>query len=86
MADIDGTREFNFLELDGDYDLFGDGSVMIYSTPGHTIGHQSMKVKIRRRRHRSSFPATRSGCRKIWTATRRFELSAFRTTPTPSTA
>ena len=40
-----GTREFNFLELDGDYDLFGDGSVMILSTPGHTIGHQSMKVK-----------------------------------------
>jgi len=45
MADIDGTREFNFLELDGDYDLFGDGSVLIYATPGHTIGHQSMKVR-----------------------------------------
>lgn len=45
MADIDNAREFNYLELEGDYDLFGDGSVMIYSTPGHTIGHQSMKVK-----------------------------------------
>jgi N-acyl homoserine lactone hydrolase len=46
LADLTSTREFNFLELDGDYDLFGDGSVMILSTPGHTIGHQSMKVKL----------------------------------------
>jgi glyoxylase-like metal-dependent hydrolase (beta-lactamase superfamily II) len=46
MADIDGTRDFNFLELEGDYDLFGDGSVMILSTPGHTLGHQSVKLKM----------------------------------------
>ena len=46
MADIDNAREFNYLELEGDYDLFGDGSVMILSTPGHTLGHQSMKVKL----------------------------------------
>jgi len=45
LADLEGTRDFNFLELDGDYDLFGDGSVQILSTPGHTLGHQSMKVK-----------------------------------------
>jgi N-acyl homoserine lactone hydrolase len=46
MADIDNAREFNYLELAGDYDLFGDGSVVILSTPGHTLGHQSMKVKL----------------------------------------
>lgn len=46
MADIDNAREFNYLELEGDYDLFGDGSAMILSTPGHTLGHQSMKVKL----------------------------------------
>jgi glyoxylase-like metal-dependent hydrolase (beta-lactamase superfamily II) len=46
MADIDGTREFNFLELAGDYDLYGDGSIMVLSTPGHTLGHQSVKVKL----------------------------------------
>jgi N-acyl homoserine lactone hydrolase len=46
MADLEGTREYNFLELEGDYDLFGDGSVMILTTPGHTLGHQSMKVKL----------------------------------------
>lgn len=46
MADIDNAREFNYLELNGDYDLFGDGSVLILSTPGHTLGHQSMKIKL----------------------------------------
>jgi glyoxylase-like metal-dependent hydrolase (beta-lactamase superfamily II) len=46
LADLDNAREFNYLELKGDYDLFGDGSVSILSTPGHTLGHQSMKVKL----------------------------------------
>jgi glyoxylase-like metal-dependent hydrolase (beta-lactamase superfamily II) len=47
MGDFDGpARDFNYMELDGDYDLFGDGSVMILSTPGHTLGHQSMRVKL----------------------------------------
>lgn len=46
MADIDNAREFNYLELEGDYDLFGDGTAMVLSTPGHTLGHQSMKVKL----------------------------------------
>ena len=46
LADINAARDYNYLELDGDYDLFGDGSVQIISTPGHTIGHQSVKVKL----------------------------------------
>jgi N-acyl homoserine lactone hydrolase len=33
-------------KLDGDYDVFGDGSMMIISTPGHTPGHQSLLVKL----------------------------------------
>jgi len=32
--------------LDGDYDVFGDGSVTIIATPGHTPGHQSLLVKM----------------------------------------
>ena len=32
--------------LEGDRDVFGDGSVMIISTPGHTPGHQSLLVKL----------------------------------------
>jgi N-acyl homoserine lactone hydrolase len=34
--------------LDGDYDVFGDGSVVIISTPGHTPGHQSLFVNLRK--------------------------------------
>ena len=33
-------------KLDGDHDVFGDGSVTIISTPGHTPGHQSLLVKL----------------------------------------
>ena len=32
--------------LDGDHDVFGDGSVTIVSTPGHTPGHQSLALKL----------------------------------------
>lgn len=34
------------VKLNGDYDVFGDGSVVILSTPGHTPGHQSLMVKL----------------------------------------
>ena len=33
-------------KLAGDHDVFGDGSVTILSTPGHTPGHQSLLVKL----------------------------------------
>ena len=33
-------------KLEGDHDLFGDGSVTLLSTPGHTPGHQSLLVKL----------------------------------------
>lgn len=33
-------------ELSGDLDVFGDGSVTILSTPGHTPGHQSLLVHL----------------------------------------
>jgi glyoxylase-like metal-dependent hydrolase (beta-lactamase superfamily II) len=32
--------------LDGDRDVFGDGSVVILSTPGHTPGHASLLVHL----------------------------------------
>ena len=32
--------------IEGDYDVFGDGSVILLSTPGHTPGHQSLYVKM----------------------------------------
>lgn len=33
-------------QLTGDHDVFGDSSVVILSTPGHTIGHQSLLVRL----------------------------------------
>jgi N-acyl homoserine lactone hydrolase len=30
--------------VDGDHDLLGDGSIQLLSTPGHTPGHQSVRV------------------------------------------
>ncbi len=32
--------------LDHDYDVFGDGSVLIIRTPGHTPGHQSLQLQL----------------------------------------
>ncbi len=34
--------------IDGDYDVFGDGNVMILKTPGHTPGHQSLQLKLKK--------------------------------------
>jgi N-acyl homoserine lactone hydrolase len=34
--------------IDGDTDVFGDGSVTLLSTPGHTPGHQSLLVHLRK--------------------------------------
>ena len=31
--------------LDGEHDLFGDGAVVCVPTPGHTAGHQSLRVR-----------------------------------------
>jgi N-acyl homoserine lactone hydrolase len=33
--------------IDGDHDVFGDGSVQILKTPGHTPGHQSLLLKLK---------------------------------------
>ena len=49
---IQGAARFSALQnsktklLDGDYDVFGDGTVVIISTPGHTPGHQSLFVNL----------------------------------------
>jgi N-acyl homoserine lactone hydrolase len=33
-------------QLDGDKDVFGDGTVRILQTPGHTAGHQSLVLRL----------------------------------------
>lgn len=32
--------------VDGQHDLFGDGSVLCLPTPGHTPGHQSLRLRL----------------------------------------
>jgi len=39
-------KNSHIIELTGDHDVFGDGTVVIKSTPGHTPGHQSLFVKL----------------------------------------
>lgn len=34
------------IAFDGDYDVFGDGTVIILDMPGHTPGHKSLLVKL----------------------------------------
>lgn len=34
--------------IDGDYDVFGDGTVRILRTPGHTPGHAVLMLKLPR--------------------------------------
>jgi N-acyl homoserine lactone hydrolase len=33
--------------IDGDYDVFGDGTVRILQTPGHTPGHQILLLRLK---------------------------------------
>lgn len=34
--------------VEGDLDVFGDGSVLILKTPGHTQGHKSLLIRLRK--------------------------------------
>ncbi len=34
------------MTLHGEHDLFGDGSVIIFPTPGHTAGHQCATIRL----------------------------------------
>ncbi len=36
----------NVQKLNGDFDVFGDGTVVIKSMPGHTIGHQVLYIEV----------------------------------------
>jgi len=41
-----GMEDTPTVQLEGDHDVFGDGKVVIYSTPGHTAGHQVLFVDL----------------------------------------
>lgn len=33
-------------QVNGEFDIFGDGSVVCLPTPGHTAGHQSLRIEL----------------------------------------
>jgi len=43
---FDGLQGADITFIDGDYDVFGDGSVRLIYTPGHTPGHQVMLLNL----------------------------------------
>jgi N-acyl homoserine lactone hydrolase len=46
VTSYDKLRANDTVRLNGDHDVFGDGSVVIIATPGHTPGHQSLLVRL----------------------------------------
>lgn len=36
----------DLVTIDGEHDVFGDGRVTCVPTPGHTVGHQSVRVRL----------------------------------------
>lgn len=45
LDDFKHLNELNVREIEGPLDFFGDGSVIVLPTPGHTPGHQSLYVR-----------------------------------------
>jgi glyoxylase-like metal-dependent hydrolase (beta-lactamase superfamily II) len=41
----DWNLPLDYREVDGEHDVFGDGSVVLLPTPGHTPGHQSLWIR-----------------------------------------
>ena len=35
-----------FVQISGEHDLFGDSTVTVFPTLGHTPGHQSMRIRL----------------------------------------
>lgn len=44
--DLQHLQKFNVLPLEGDTDLFGDGTFKLITTPGHAPGHQCLLVDL----------------------------------------
>lgn len=42
----DFDHPLKYEDLDGDYDVYGDGSIQTFRTPGHTMGHQSVILNL----------------------------------------
>jgi N-acyl homoserine lactone hydrolase len=49
LLDFEGPEAESFATFGRSFDLFGDGSVRCVYTPGHTLGHLSVVLRLRRR-------------------------------------
>jgi N-acyl homoserine lactone hydrolase len=49
LLDFEGPDTESFATFGRSFDLFGDGSVRCVYTPGHTLGHLSVVLRLRRR-------------------------------------
>jgi len=49
LLDFDGDDADSFASFGRSFDLFGDGSVRLVSTPGHTRGHLSVVLRLKDR-------------------------------------
>jgi glyoxylase-like metal-dependent hydrolase (beta-lactamase superfamily II) len=47
--DYRDIRKLNILELEGDFDLFYDGTLKLVKSPGHSPGHQVLIVDLANR-------------------------------------
>jgi glyoxylase-like metal-dependent hydrolase (beta-lactamase superfamily II) len=46
LVDFDSSAADSFATFGRSYDVFGDGSVRVVSTPGHTFGHLSVVLRL----------------------------------------
>jgi glyoxylase-like metal-dependent hydrolase (beta-lactamase superfamily II) len=46
QQDFAGLERSKAIVFEGDHDVFGDGSVTLMLTPGHTAGHQALFVRL----------------------------------------
>ncbi len=49
VVDFDGPRIDSYSTFARSFDLFGDGSIRLVFTPGHTLGHMSVVARLRDR-------------------------------------
>jgi N-acyl homoserine lactone hydrolase len=47
--DFDSSESDSYASFGRSYDLLGDGSVRLVFTPGHTLGHFSLVLRLRKR-------------------------------------
>jgi glyoxylase-like metal-dependent hydrolase (beta-lactamase superfamily II) len=46
-GDFEATKKMNIIRLEGDLDMFGDGSFRLFKAPGHTPGSQFAVVRLK---------------------------------------